>query len=242
MPTPLAEVCCARLPAASLAGLAEVRCVPGVEVVADGAACWLRWPAGSDEVLREVLPLPGVTLYVERGGQWYRFGSRLPTDGPPAVAAAQRLDRVVLPGRIEPVEAGSEGWQPVPLQFVRDEVPRAASALQCPLSVLEAWAEQASTVRLASFRAALDGATVLLLGSRLPLLPDSTRFWGRRVLVPLGFRPEPALPESALAGVLHLEGEDIALLRGDGVDVVPAQALRPLTRAGVRLASRGRAP
>lgn len=241
MVTPLDDVCCARLPTAALAGLAEVRCAEGIQVIAEGEACWLRWPPGSDDVLRAVLPLPGAVLYVERGGRWYRFGSRLPTDGPPA-AAAQRLDRVVLPGRVEPVAPGAGPWEPVALRLVRDDVPRVACAVQGSLAALQAWADGVSAVRLATFRTAVDGATVLLVGPRLPLLADSTRFWGRRVLVPLGFRPEPALPESALADVLRLGGEDVALLRGDGVDVVPARALRPLTRAGLRLAGGGRAP
>lgn len=242
MPSPLDDICCARLPVASLAGLAEIRCANGVEVIPDGGACWLRWPGGGDDVLRRVLPLPGVILYVLRDTRWYRFGSRLPADGPPENAPAQRLDRLIMPGRVEPIEPAAAAWQPIALHLVRDDVPRATSAVQCPLAVLEAWADQASSARLGTLKAAIAGAAVLLVGARLPLLPESTRFWGRRVLVPLGFRPEPALPESALADVLHLGGEDTALLRGDGVDVIPARALQPLTRAGVRLACRERGP
>src|SRR5262249_42827987 len=91
----LQEVCCARLPAAGLAVLAELRCRADIEVVPEGASLWVRWPAGDDEVLRRVLPVPGVGLYVRRGNAWYRWGERLPCDAPPA-DAGRRLDACLV--------------------------------------------------------------------------------------------------------------------------------------------------
>jgi hypothetical protein len=237
MSSPLDEICCARIPLAALAGLAEVRCAPDVEAILDGDVCWLRWSAGNVDVLRHVLPLPGVVLYVQRKDNWHLYGSRLPTDGPPA-GPATRLDRVILPDRIE-LEAASPGqWQAVPLRLARDSTPRKTTAMLCPLAVLAAWADAVSTARLASLWAAVAGESVLLFGSRLPLLPDSTRFWGQRVLVPLGFRPEPPLPPSALAEIVQVGRGDVALLRTETVEIVPEQAIQPVTRAGLRLACR----
>ena len=90
--------------------------------------------------------------------------------------------------------------------------------------------------RLASLRAARCQDRVLLLGPRLPLLPRSERFWGDGLLVPLGYRPEPDLPQTALREALGSRAEEILVLRQDRVEGVPRAALQPLTRAGVRLA------
>ena len=239
--TSLDEICCARIPAASLAGLAEIRCADGVEVIADEEAYWVQWPAGSDDVLRLVLPLPGVVLYVQRAGQWYTFGSRLPCSGPPD-SSSQWLDRLLTPERTEPEPSPLAALHPALLRLVRDEKPRTTSAMRCSLAAFAAWAEGATTVRLTSLRAALAADVILLIGEHLPLLPDSLRFWGKRVLVPLGWRPEPALPESALVSVLRLEGDDVAVLTQEGVDIVPATAWCPVNRPSVRLACRERTP
>jgi hypothetical protein len=80
------------------------------------------------------------------------------------------------------------------------------------------------------------------VGGRLPTLPGAERFWGNRVLVPLGFRPEPCWPESALAEVLGLADEELAMLRESGATAIPVAALRPLTRASARLAAREPTP
>jgi hypothetical protein len=77
---------------------------------------------------------------------------------------------------------------------------------------------------------------VLLLGNHLPPLPGAERFWGARVLIPLGYRPEPALLESALLEVLHLMADELAVWTLDGAEVLPRSALQPLTRSAVRLA------
>ena len=60
------------------------------------------------------------------------------------------------------------------------------------------------------------------------------------MLVAAGWRPEPALSENVLAEALGL-GDDFAVFTPEGVEVVPATAFGPLTRAGVRLAARGTA-
>jgi hypothetical protein len=114
--------------------------------------------------------------------------------------------------------------------------------MRCSLPAFAAWADNATTGRLASLRAAMAGDDLLLIGDHLPLVPDGVRFWGKRVLVPLGHLPEPALPESALVRVLRLDGDDLAILTEEAVDVVPATALQPVSRAGVRLACRERSP
>jgi hypothetical protein len=68
------------------------------------------------------------------------------------------------------------------------------------------------------------------------MLPGNERFWGRRVFVPLGFRPEPALHENSLVQVLQLRAGDVAIMNGEGVEILPADAFGPLTRFGIRRA------
>ena len=56
-----------------------------------------------------------------------------------------------------------------------------------------------------------------------------------RVLVPLGQRLEPDLPESAVLDALGISQEELLILESDRAQVVACQALQPLTRAGLRL-------
>jgi len=236
---PLHDITCARIPQASLAALGSLRCAREVEVTADGADYWLHWPAGSEAILRQVLPLPGVELYRQRDGQWYRHGSRLPSVGPPA-GERLHLDRLLAPARFVPVAPPADSFTPLRLRLVRDDVARQTTALECPLPTLVAWADTATTRQIGAIRGALAGGRVRLLGTALPLLPGAQRYWGQRILTPLGFRPEPALPESALDDVLRLGPDALALLHDDGAEVMPLAAFATLSRAAIRLAGEAR--
>ncbi len=81
---------------------------------------------------------------------------------------------------------------------------------------------------------------VMLLGRGLPVVAGGVRFWGIRVLVPLGFRADPDLPEPALRRSLRVAEDALLVLEADGVEVVPREAFRRVTRAGLRLALEGR--
>jgi hypothetical protein len=235
------DVCCARLAKAQLAALARARCAGDVQAVIEGDNLWLRWRAGDDDMLRLVLPLPGLTLFVQRDGRWYRLGSRLPVSVPPA-SAGQRVDQLLGPELVRPVEVAAQSLVPVRLRLVRDGTVRPPSGLETTLDVLVQWADTAPTAWFGRLRAAWSGRRAILLGERLPLLPGSTRYWGQRLLTPLGFRPDPAWPESALVDALALRDEDLILLKPTGGEIVPAAAFQLLTRAGVRLAGGERVP
>jgi hypothetical protein len=238
MPTPLDAVCLASLPSDSLAALAEVRDEPGVEVALVGARAWVRWPAGKDDVLSRVLPATGALLYERRDGLWYRPGARLPSFDVPVITTARPLAQVLTPAPVRPRPADDVMLQPLPLRLVRDDVPRPPAALCCAAAELARWANVATSAALAAVRAATSGSLVLVVGRRLPPLPGAERFWGERVLVPLGWRAAPGWPESALCDALGLGDGELVLLRGVGATAVPADALRPLTRASARLAAR----
>jgi hypothetical protein len=238
MTMPLQDVGCARLPAAALPALAEVRCASGVEVALDGGRAWVRWPAGQEEVLRRLLPVAGVQLYAWRDGRWHAPGCHLPAFEVPQRLEFRPLHQVLVPAPVNPVPAPAPRLQPARLELARDSRPRQTTALECGLAELAAWADAVPTARLDSLRAAHGQGRVLLLGPRLPLLPSGQRYWGNRLLVPLGYRPEPDLPESALRTALGVGGQDLLILRPGGPEVVPGSALGALTRAGIRLALR----
>jgi hypothetical protein len=234
MPSPLHEICCARIAPESLGALAGLRCTARVEVLTDEEGFWLRWAPGDDEVLRHLLPVAGATFFCRRDGKWYRHGSRLPVAGPPP-GEVRRLDQLIVPEpiRCEPPTAMDLRRQP--MQLVRDTMPRQATALQTTLAALAEWADHATTLQITALRCACSESRILLLGARLPLMAGM-RFWGERLLVPLGYRVEPALPEKVLAEALGVPEDGLALLDESGCEIVPIDAFRPLHRAAVRLA------
>jgi hypothetical protein len=235
MPLALHEVCCARVTPEALAELADLRCTSGIEVVQDDAGVWLRWLPGDEEVLLQLLPVAGAIFFYQREGNWYRLGSRLPSAGPPPTGEVRKLDRLVVPEPICSESPPARELHRRPVQLVRDTMPRQATALRTTLAALGDWAEQATTLQIAALRAARCGTSVLLFGARLPILPG-VRYWGSRLLVPLGYRPEPALPVSIFAEAMKLDGEALAILEEDGCEIIPAAAFRPLSRAAIRLA------
>jgi hypothetical protein len=236
MSGPFADICCARLAGTALAALAEVRAAPGVEVAWVGEQAWVSWPVGDEAVLARLLPIPGVELYGRRDGRWYRHGRRLPAFDFPEGLRYQPLDQVLTPAPFQAVPAPALDLVPVKLELVADDRPRRTTAMECGLAELARWADTVPTARLTSVRAAHFEDRVLLLGSRLPLLSGGERFWGDGILVPLGRRAEPELPESALREALAISNEEILLLRAGQPEVVPRPAFQPLTRPGLRRA------
>jgi hypothetical protein len=108
--------------------------------------------------------------------------------------------------------------------------------MRCELQSLAAWVERATTIELNEVTGVRSRDAVVLRGQRLPNLPVARRYWGERVLAPLGHRPEPALPDKALLAALDVDDETLALLDFEGVELLPLSVFQPLTRAGVRLA------
>jgi hypothetical protein len=233
---------CASLPATALAALADLRREPGVAVTVAGDRAFVRWSSESGEVLRRVRPIAGVELYSRRGGLWYRHGHHLPTFRLPIDEDEESvsLHRAVTPNPVRPEPPTGIPPRPVELTLVRDGRVREATALGCWLDELGRWADMAPTARLSALRAAIAGDRVLLLGRRLPPIPGAERFWGGRILVPLGLRTAPELPEPALCRALGAGEDEILVLTHEGAETVPLRAFRTATRAGVRLALEGR--
>jgi len=245
----LNQVGCASLPRDALATLADLRRAEGIWVTLVGDRAWVRWEPGDDAALRKVLPLPGSELYVRRGKHWYKLGSRLPSFDLPI--EQRGLDMVplhsaVVPRPVRPELPEDGPAVSVALTLIQDDRVRAASALRCPIAVLGRWADSAPTSRFAGLLAAKADDLVVVVGRSLPEVAGVgvERFWGSRVLAPLGLRPEPLLPEHALRRVLGIADDELPLLIGlpgesAAVEMIPYSALRPFNRAGVRLALDG---
>jgi hypothetical protein len=245
MPSPLEHVCRARVPVSALGALGELRRTAGIRVTptGDDASAWVDWEAGNAAVLRRVLPVTGVELYTRRDGLWYRLGARLPSFGVPAEAdgASMPLARAVTPRPVQPLPPASAPCAPARLGLARQSAPRPATALRCTLAALAQWAEQATTAQLGALEGAWTseveggGGLVLILGRRLPPIAGD-RFWGERLLVPLGLRPEPELSERAVLRALGVGEGALVVLEADGYEVMARSVFEPLGRARIRLA------
>src|SRR6516165_1788091 len=104
----LGDICCASFAAGQLPTLADVRCVPGVQVALVGDRAWLCWE-GDDRVLRRVLPIAGVRLYVQRDRIWFRHDRHLPAFEVPADLPYRPLSEVLTPAALRPISPAS--WQ-----------------------------------------------------------------------------------------------------------------------------------
>jgi hypothetical protein len=239
MSAPLSDTGCARLPAGALPWLAPLRARAGLRVLLRDEEAWLYWPAGDAELARTVLALEGAELFARRGGQWFGPGRHLPSFDVPPPDEARPLSAVLSPEPVEPIPCPSAPRQAAPLRLVPCDVVRPCTALRVGLSELERWADRATSQQMAGLVAACDGDRVLLRGAHIPPLPGE-RFWGQRVLLPVGWRAEPGLPEAVLAAALRLGPDELATVGHEGAEVIAGSAFAPVTRAGVRLAARER--
>jgi MoxR-vWA-beta-propeller ternary system domain bpX2 len=248
------DVRCASIPIEALPALAELRRQPGIYVSIDRAKAWIWWEASSDQMrellVRAILPTAGAELFTRRNGRWYRLGEHLPAFDVPAGDSAGRfaLHRLVLPAPLAARRPAGEPLRPRALCVVRDQsgLERPASAVACGAHVLAAWADRATSMELALLQAVCapesDGRTTrnrfLLLSTagRLPLLPQSVRYWGRDLLVPLGYRVDPDLPESAIRRAAAADSSELLLFEDGAFERIPRALFRPVSRAAIRLA------
>lgn len=231
------DCCCARFPRTALPQVAGLRCTPGVEAWLTAEHVWLRWPASREEVLRQVWPISGVELFVEREGSFYRLGEHLPFFDTPDWSAAKPLQDLLFPAPFTPAQVPTLPVSPVMVELVPEDKSRATTAMQCKLTDLHQCLSSITIFRLEKWLAARCGNKVLARGPDLPWLPDAQRFWGKHVLVPLGYRLSPNVPEAVLRAALAAEEDHLLVFYPDHVERIPLEAFQPLTRAAVRSAA-----
>jgi len=240
---PFKDVCCASLPAHALPQLAGLRTVTGVEALVQHDQAWVRWQAGDLETLRIIWPADSVRLFQERDGLWFEFGKHLPTLDVP-LKGYQPLHRVLIPTnptRKRGTDKEDHATLPhtsekVPLTLIADDQPQPTTALRCDIASLAQWSDTAPTSRLADLQAACKGNRVLLRGRRLPMLPNSRRYWGDSVLIPLGFRTAPWLPEADVRRLVEARDNELVVVEERSIEIVRQTAFAPLKRASVRRA------
>lgn len=227
----IAQASLARVSRDALALLAMVRSRADLRVRLDGSSVWVRWDGPDANLAHLLLQAHGAELFEKHDTYWRRCGSLLPVSVPEQgfTPASGHVLPEASPARepLAPPVKATLGLRP-------STTPRPASALLCVLRDAAQWASMALESDLTPLLAARAGGALLLIGSALPPLPGQ-RFWGDRLLCPLGFEPDPPLPESTLLQALGA-GPGRVLLRGDSFEVVLASALQPLSRAALRLA------
>jgi hypothetical protein len=144
----------------------------------------------------------------------------------------------LFPAPVLPLPPGDAPLTPVRLSLKRDDRPRPTTAMICPLAALQTWADSVPAAQLERFHGMMRDRRVLVIGAAVPVLAGGERFWGKLVLAPLGFRPDPELPEAALREAAGIGAEELLLLRHESTEALPRAALGRLSRAALRLAAR----
>ena len=194
-------------------------------------------------------------MFARRGGHWYRPGEHLPAFGLPIgdATAGLPLKNILFPRPMTVASSTSRETTTPSTLRLRARSPESTSAgprgRLAALETLADWADRETTARITSLSGAWiadpDGESgqceVLVLGEpgTLSTSMGGTRFWGIDVLIPLGFRPEPDLPEPTLRRLFGAGPDDLVLLDFEGYGAIPREVFRPLTRAGIRLARAG---
>ncbi|MBK8207616.1 MAG: hypothetical protein IPK87_12640 [Planctomycetes bacterium] len=230
----LADAALARIPAQALSLLAGLRGERRILVRLDGSTAWVRWDAPGAEVVRALLPAAGAEFFELVGDSWRPCGRLIHTPGVPADGFLP-LESVLLPAAFAHAISAPALPAAVAFSLVPLTTPQPASALFCSAADLAAWADMAPQRSLEQLRGARSGGSVLVMGGHeLPTIPGR-RFWGERLLVPLGFGPHPDLPESTLLEALEVPGDCLAIATQSALEIVPLNAFAPLTRASARL-------
>lgn len=235
MPGVLHNATLARVPAADLSRLGPLRGAPGLAVRLEGDSAWVRWQSADATIVGALLPAPGAAFFERRDGDWLPCGKRIPVDVP--TEGFLPLESALLPQPRATVAAQAANLAPLRFTVVRSTRSQPCSAIVCTPAAVATWAAMATDAEIAGLQACRSGTLVLVTGARLPLIAGGERFWGEHVLLPLGWRAEPDLPESTLCEAAGCGPEEILLWR-DGAVFVPRKAITPLTRAAARQGAR----
>ncbi len=234
MASPFDRVGAALLPAEGLSALSPVRVGGDVTVVVSGPKVWISWTPGAEQIWRLLLAVPGAEFFEQKDGLWHSLGHSLPRFDLPPTSEPRRLDAVLFPSPASPEPSPAFAGPPIAIRLAPSDWIQPTRAIRADFAALLQWIERAPTAEL-GVRVARWGDRVMVRGERLPRLPDAERFWGNRVWLPLGFRAEPDLPETALRAASDISLGEILLLTENGAEAIPEDVFQPLTCAAARL-------
>lgn len=234
----LKSVRLARFAYDDLAALADFRVDSGIRVVVSGDRVLARIPQQASAAVERLLAVRGVELFVENHAGMYRLGDRIPAfDIDWNEDHSIPLDQVLIPGFVRAELPASTEPEPAAFRLVPCVEPKPTTALICSIDTISSWADGSPTVAIERLRGAVSGRTAFVVATvgEPPAIVDAERYWGERLFIPLGSRPEPNFYEDILVSLLNL-GDDRAIAYADGFERIPSSAIRPLTRASIRLA------
>ncbi|MGF1580417.1 MAG: hypothetical protein ACFCD0_13735 [Gemmataceae bacterium] len=238
MPHSLLDVELACIHQTRLPLLARLRCHNQVTVTMVEESAWIRWTPGDETVLEQLLPVRDVGLFRKENGQWFPYNGYLPAKDIPESFDDTPLSHVLFPEKIAMVSPRSELPSPSSFRLIPSDKPRVGTGLLCQLEVLTEWSQTVSVLKLETLRAAIAGNDVFILGESLPAILSGDRFWGTRVLVPLGMRLHPELSEATVRSALSTNTDELVLFRENSCEAIPEVVFQPLSRASLSLVMR----
>jgi hypothetical protein len=202
-------------------GADEASAVSLLRLHADIRACavndeiWIRGDrcdAAMDRVLLRLAPR--ARYQIQQDGTLIPFGCLLPTAQLPAAEWKPIGEFLAVQ---QPVAAlsGAVGTR-TPLQLLRDGREREATLLLASMQDWAGYVQTAPMVRLRALRFAATFDQVLIWGQPLPPLAGCRCFEDGGIIVPCGFRWEPAIDAASVRGVLGLHEDDLAMFSEDG--------------------------
>lgn len=232
--TPHLDACrAARVPREGLAVLAPLRHMTNVRVVELGHEAWVSWEGEMPSVVSALLAVEGARFYRPSESGWQMLDQALPDFTVPRTQESLPLDRAVVPEPCVPITLANFRGKRIPISIVACDRPRPTAALRCHCAALMEWSDRAPTAEIEALSGAWSGTNVWLRG-RLPALLKAERFWGERVLAPLGFRAEPDWPDAALRQAALVDDDEILVLTAEEPEAISLAAFRKLTRASIR--------
>jgi len=233
---PWQTVKAARIPWSQLPALALLRDRADVLVCKKGNDAWIRWGASQSLVIECLLGVSRVAFFVKKGSTWFPFGRLVPTALAPPEELGEPIVFHLSPLAPESVSAPAGPAGKISWKLKPGDSPQPATAMTCSLAALAAWAESATRWEIEQLKAARKGDRAILKGERLPSIAGSTRYWGTRVWIPLGFVGDPPFHEAVLIAAANLEPDAILLCQDHQREVIPEHAFGPLNRSGIKLA------
>lgn len=209
---------------------------------------WLRWPARLRSITQLIQALTDAKLLHPRAWGWCEGSSGFAVETPD-LTIFQPLAVVIHPQALPEGDGAHRSNLPaaakVELSIIPSTQQHPASAVLLPLTRLYAllratpetlwkhlgvaWHKQQALVRTSVGQAL-----------RLDVPPqNSQRFWGERVLVPLGWQLSVDAAEPVTLRLIGAKANEIALVQHKGISLIPEACFAPASRAGLRLAIQG---
>jgi hypothetical protein len=231
------KITTARIPLASLKSLAHLRHRSDITVsLDDHGNAWIHWlqSAIAEEVMLALRPLTDVSFYYREANTWYTRGSGFPAKITPPNQPGLALAKLLFPEKMTSQSPENKAFARITPVLSRGGQTCPASAMRLPFASLHAWVNHATSAQIHALHGVYEADQVWLLGQHLPAASQGMRFYGERLLLPLGYQLQPMLPVESSLALVNASERDVVFWSHDEIRVIPREEFAPLTRAGVR--------